>query len=204
LAFDIPHISAYALTIEDSTRLGKMRELGRLSEAEDEEVARQALHLQGRLETAGLIRYELSNYARPGAEALHNTNYWEHVSYMGLGPGAHSLYHEAGMAWRWHNAKDLKAWMEDPVGARSLPEELEPLQRAEEYILLRLRNASGLDIDLLAEEYQYELSPAQREYWSMLQVMGLAMEGSPWRLSAEGFNVADRITVELITRGDEL
>jgi oxygen-independent coproporphyrinogen III oxidase len=204
LAFDIPHISAYALTIEESTRLGKMRELGRLAEAEDEDVAQQALHIQSRLEAAGLNRYEVSNYARPGAEAVHNTNYWEHLSYMGLGPGAHSLYHEMGMAWRWHNAKDLKAWMDDPEAVRSMPEELEPLQRAEEYILMRLRNASGLDIDMLSEEYEYDLTSQQREYWSMLQVMGLAQRGESLRLTAEGFNVVDRITVELISRGDEL
>lgn len=204
LSFDIPHISAYALTIEESTRLGKMRQLGRLHEADDDEVARQALHLQDRLESAGCMRYEVSNYARKGSEAIHNTNYWRHISYLGLGPGAHSFWHESGQAWRWQNAPDLKAWVYDPMAARSEPEQLSDMQRAEEYVLLCLRNTEGLDPEILKNEYHYTLDQAQWSYWEQLVMMDLAHPGPNLRLNAEGFNLVDRITVELLTRHEVL
>jgi len=198
--FDPPHISAYALTIEESTRLGKMRDLGRLIEAEDEDLARQALHLQQRLESVGYTRYEVSNYAQKSCEAVHNTNYWRHVSYLGLGPGAHSFWHQEADAWRWQNASDLKQWIQDPSAARTEPEQLSTLERAEEYVLLRLRNAEGLDPEILEKQYSYILDHAQWTYWEQLVQMGLALPGSHLRLSAEGFNLVDRITVEVLTR----
>ncbi len=204
LAFEPPHVSAYALTIEESTRLGKLEALGRLQPAEDEHVARQALLLESRLEAAGLNRYEVSNYATKGNEAVHNTNYWRHISYLGIGPGAHSFWHKGNDAWRWSNARDLKAWMDYPVAARSEPEQLDSLQRAEEYVLLRLRNREGLDIAHLADEYAYAMSPEQHAYWDQLRFSGLALPGEPWTLTSEGFNLADRITVDLLTRHEAL
>jgi oxygen-independent coproporphyrinogen III oxidase len=204
LAFDPPHISAYALTIEESTRLGKLESLGRLRAAEDEQVAHQALLLEARLKDAGLERYEVSNYATKGNEAVHNTNYWRHISYLGIGPGAHSFWHSDNDAWRWNNERDLKAWMTDPEVARTEPEHLDSLQRAEEYILLRLRNREGLDTVYLKAEYEYEMSSEQHAYWDQLRFSGLALAGEPWRLSSDGFNLADRITVDLLTRHDAL
>jgi len=203
LAFNPPHISAYALTIEEGTRLGKLQELGRFESASDDNVANQAIVLEQRLAQSGLIRYEVSNYAVPGSEAVHNTNYWNHVPYLGLGPGAHSLWHENASAWRWHNEKDITAWLNNPTAVRSEPEILTDLQRAEEYILLRLRNKEGLDVETLVEEYQYMIQPEQSAYWANLVNMELAHYGDSLRLTSTGFNLVDRITVEFLTRHEE-
>lgn len=200
LAFEPPHVSAYALTIEESTRLGKLEALGRLQPADDERVARQALLLESKLLDGGLERYEVSNFATKGNKAVHNTNYWRHISYLGLGPGAHSFWHDNKEAWRWSNARDLKSWAADPQKARTEPEQLDGLQLAEEYVLLRLRNKEGLDIVHLKDRYDYDMSPEQHAYWNHLQMSGLAYPGEPWRLTSEGFNLADRITVDLLTR----
>jgi putative oxygen-independent coproporphyrinogen III oxidase len=91
LAFTPPHVSAYALTIEPGTRLGKAQALGRLAESDDTVVARHMDIVAETLSAAGIHRYEVSNFARAGHEAIHNSSYWEHVPYLGLGPGAHSL-----------------------------------------------------------------------------------------------------------------
>lgn len=202
LAFDPTHISAYALAIEESTRLGKLESLGRLQPAEDDKVANQALLLESRLTDAGLNRYEVSSYARKENEAVHNTNYWRHISYLGIGPGAHSLWHADKEAWRWNNERNLKAWMKDPSAARTEPEHLNSLQRAEEYVLLRMRKRDGFDTVYLTEEYDYTMSMEQHAYWDHLRLSGLALPSDPWRLSSEGFNLADRITYELLTRQD--
>lgn len=204
LAFDPPHISAYALTIEEGTRLGKLQELGRFESADDENVANQAIIMEERLAKAGLIRYEVSNYAIPGSEAIHNTNYWEHIPYLGLGPGAHSLWHEDASAWRWNNEKDITAWLNDPTSVRSEPETLTDLQRAEEYVLLRLRNKEGLDAETLRVDYRYTIMPEQSAYWANLVNMDLAHMGDKLRLTSSGFNLVDRITVEFLTRHDEI
>ena len=91
LAFSPPHISAYALMVEQGTRLGKQVELGRVTVPDDEQVATHFRHVQERLGEAGYLQYEVSNFALPGCEALHNTNYWRHVDYLGFGPSAHSF-----------------------------------------------------------------------------------------------------------------
>jgi len=91
LAFNPPHVSAYALTIEPGTRLGKAQSLGRLREPDDAVVARHMDIVAETLSAAGIHRYEVSNFARARHEAIHNSSYWEHVPYLGLGPGAHSL-----------------------------------------------------------------------------------------------------------------
>ncbi|MCH8496231.1 MAG: radical SAM family heme chaperone HemW, partial [Balneolales bacterium] len=79
LSFNPPHISAYALTIEPGTRLGKYAELGRLTESDDSDVAAHMKLVSEILGEHGLQRYEVSNFAREGHEAVHNSSYWEHV-----------------------------------------------------------------------------------------------------------------------------
>ena len=91
MTFNPPHISAYALTIEHNTRLAKQVELGRVKPADDDEVADQMDLLATSLVNYGLDRYEVSSFAKAGFQAKHNQIYWDHGSYLGLGPGAHVL-----------------------------------------------------------------------------------------------------------------
>jgi oxygen-independent coproporphyrinogen III oxidase len=112
LAYRPPHISAYSLTIEPRTRLGKQAGLGRLNPADDESVVRQARMIRDKLGSGGLERYEISNYAAPGQEAQHNSAYWRHENYLGMGPAAHSFYWPAGgdSAMRWYHPPDIHKW----------------------------------------------------------------------------------------------
>ena len=85
------HISAYQLSVEQGSALAAMVDKGQWSEADDELCARQYSILCQVLKEAGYNHYEISNFALPGYEARHNSAYWFHVPYVGLGPGAHSL-----------------------------------------------------------------------------------------------------------------
>lgn len=85
------HISAYQLSIEEGSALAKMVADGRYVEATDEQCRRQYDILCQALKRAGYHHYEISNFAKPGFEAVHNSAYWRRVPYIGLGPGAHSL-----------------------------------------------------------------------------------------------------------------
>ena len=85
------HISAYQLSIEEGSALAKMVADGRYVEASDEQCRRQYDTLCHCLGQTGYHHYEISNFAKPGFEAVHNSAYWRRVPYLGLGPGAHSL-----------------------------------------------------------------------------------------------------------------
>ena len=85
------HISSYQLSVEPGSMLAKLVERGQWSEAEDGLCHEQYSILCEMLSTAGYHHYEISNFALPGYEAKHNSAYWRHVPYVGLGPGAHSM-----------------------------------------------------------------------------------------------------------------
>ena len=110
LAYHPPHVSAYSLTIEPRTRLGKQAALGRLEPADDESVAAQARLIRETLASHDIHRYEISNYASPGEEAEHNSAYWSHENYLGLGPSSHTFFWLKPLAARWHHPHDIHAY----------------------------------------------------------------------------------------------
>ncbi|MBQ6243834.1 MAG: coproporphyrinogen III oxidase family protein [Bacteroidales bacterium] len=95
------HISAYQLSIEEGSALGEMVRHGRYIEAPQEQCAAQYALLCERLRAAGYVHYEISNWALPGREAVHNSAYWARHPYVGLGPGAHSF---DGTTRSWNNS----------------------------------------------------------------------------------------------------
>ena len=89
------HISSYQLSVEPGSMLARLVEKGRWSEASDELCQEQYEALCSALSAAGYHHYEISNFAQPGFEAVHNSAYWRHVPYVGFGPGAHSYINPA-------------------------------------------------------------------------------------------------------------
>ena len=89
------HISSYQLSVEPGSMLARLVEKGRWSEASDELCQEQYSALCAALAEAGYHHYEISNFAQPGYEAVHNSAYWRHVPYVGFGPGAHSYINPA-------------------------------------------------------------------------------------------------------------
>lgn len=147
IAMGPEHISAYQLSIEDGSQLAKDIADGKYSELPDDQCAAQYKLICDELREAGYRHYEISNWARPGKEAKHNSAYWTRRPYVGLGPGAHSLEtvidDSAPGGFRevrsW-NSESLTGW------TRSF-ETLSPKEIREEKIMLGLRRAEGIDID---------------------------------------------------------
>ena len=144
------HISAYQLSVEPDSALDGMIADGRCREASEESCARQYEILCEELSAAGYHHYEISNFALPGMEARHNSAYWRHVPYVGLGPGAHSLsILSDGHRCRSWNSPDLKLYLETfaPLGQRdtgcSGQETLSPVQLGIENVMLGLRTSLG-------------------------------------------------------------
>ena len=141
------HISSYQLSVEPGSMLARMVEKGMWSEASDELCERQYRILCETLAQAGYHHYEISNFAHPGYEAVHNSAYWRHVPYVGLGPGAHSFV--CGNLRMW-NKPDLKGYIADPCGIQE-HEELDAEQLVLEKIMLALRTSDGIQDAYLHE-----------------------------------------------------
>lgn len=197
LAFNPPHVSAYSLTIESNTRLGKQVELGRIVPKEEGKVANHFDLVNKKLSEQGIERYEVSNYSQPGAEAVHNSSYWHHENYLGLGPGAHSFWW-GEEAQRWHNERNLRAYLEGKK-IRSETEELIMEQLAEERLLMGLRTRRGVSIEELNKRYQYSLNGPQKDYLNRRESEQKLVYDNRIRLTNKGIKIADAIILDVIT-----
>lgn len=196
-SYNIKHLSAYHLTIEPGTMLGKMKEKGTLSEIDEDESASQFQLLIEKAVAAGFIHYEISNFGLPGFLSVHNSNYWKQVSYLGLGPSAHSFN---GYSRQW-NVRDVKKYIK-AVDSGCLDfdiEELDKKTRFNEYILTSLRTMWGISLDYVEvafdkEGYDYikNLSGKFIDYGLMKQ------EKNTLVLTNQGKMISDNIISELM------
>jgi oxygen-independent coproporphyrinogen-3 oxidase len=197
LKFNPPHVSAYSLTVEPRTRLGKQVELGRIQPPKDDHVADQFEMINDRLSAHGIRRYEVSNYSTPGAEAVHNSSYWNHKNYIGLGPGAHSFWWDENPR-RWENESDLKAYCSDTSQKES--EQLSMHELAEERIMMGLRTRVGISGKEMAEKYCYNFSNAQQDYLQKQKDRSiLTLTETGFALTDIGISIADSIILDFIT-----
>jgi oxygen-independent coproporphyrinogen-3 oxidase len=166
LACEPDHVSAYALVVEEGTRLAARVRRGELPAPDDDVLADDYDVADDVLSAAGLDWYEVSNWARTPSDACrHNLGYWRGDDWWGIGPGAHS--HVGGV--RWWNVRHPRAYaarLADGVSPAQAREVLTPDERYEERVLLAVRLAEGLPLA--------DLSPAGRERVAGLVADGLA------------------------------
>ena len=144
LSFNPPHISAYCLTVEPRTALHKQVDRGEVIAAPDEDQALQFELLAERLEAAGYVHYEISNYGKPDHFSRHNTSYWQGVPYIGIGPSAHSF---DGAVRRWNIANNNRYIGGVNAGEVYWEEERPTVQqRTNERIMTGLRTMWGVDL----------------------------------------------------------
>ena len=162
------HISAYQLSVEEGSALGRLASEGKYKEADENQCRAQYDALCSRLSAAGYEHYEISNFALPGFRAVHNSAYWERLPYTGLGAGAHSACMRDGVlnVRRWA-VEDVEGYIAgEPGGMERLSQEDIDIER----IMLGLRTVDGVCGDIL---------PADA-------VMELMAEGALCRSSSEG------------------
>ncbi len=190
------HISAYSLTVEPQTALGKWTEKGSFQPAEEDFVAEQFEWLQEQTEKAGYIQYEISNFGIPGQFALHNTNYWKGVPYLGLGPSAHSFDGKN----RGFNPASNSAYL-NSLDSHKIPFEIEFSSREDQIndrILTGLRTFWGLSTSELARDFGVDLSSIRSKEIEKLESQGwLSWEGKTLSLTKRGMLLADSIAAEL-------
>ena len=184
-----PHLSAYHLTIEPHTVFGNRMRRGLFSPVDEETGERHYFLLEEKMRQAGYVHYEISNFARPGFEARHNSNYWKGEKYVGIGPSAHS-YDKRGRRW---NVASNKLYLERlEKGTYYEEETLSLYDRYNEYVMTSLRTARGIDTEQLRKEFGPELSRYfRKEVSALLGDRQLHEEGGRIFLESKDFLISD-------------
>ncbi len=186
------HISAYSLTIEDRTAFGNWQKKGKLIAMDDDSSAQQFEVLMDILEANGYHQYEISNFCRPGYFSRHNSSYWSHERYLGIGPSAHSYNGES----RQFNVRNNSHYIKS-IENGLVPYEQETLSRENrinEYILTSIRTSQGLDLDYLKNKFGFELIYKEEHKVELLKRCGkIEISNNRIFLTKQGKLVADKI-----------
>jgi oxygen-independent coproporphyrinogen III oxidase len=194
--YDIPHLSCYALTVEEGTALDNHIKKGKSKKVDEDKAANHFEVLMSEMKRYGYEHYEISNFAQPDQFARHNSNYWLGVPYLGIGPSAHSF---DGKNRQWNvanNAQYLKS-----LDAEKVPftlEELTQTQRYNEYVLTTLRTKWGCDPSVIGAKFGKDyLKYFNKKVLQFVQNETVTTDGKKYVLSNQGRLLADRITMEL-------
>ena len=193
LSLPITHISAYALIVEEGTKLAAQIKRGQVNPVDDDLAAEKYLIADQAFTSAGFDWYELSNWAKPNSASKHNLAYWLGNNWWGAGPGAHS--HLNGKRfWNVKHPNLYKEKIESNQSPMAGSESLEELQRESERLMLSLRLPTGVAKKTLNEQQLLELS----EY-----VESGHLDQSNWNegratLTVDGRLIADRILRQIL------
>lgn len=196
ISLNIPHISAYALTVEADTALDHFIRKGKYTPVDDEKAASQFTMLMKSMNEAGYEHYEISNFALPGNYSQHNTAYWTGAKYLGIGPSAHSFN---GSIRRW-NVSHLGKYIEGLAAGSGIFEfeELTTNQQFNEYVMTAIRTMWGIDTDFVLKRFGQifldhltdECKNPEWQHW-------ISFRNNKIMLTAEGKLFADRIAAGL-------
>lgn len=190
LSLDIDHISAYALIVEDGTRLARQIEKGELTMPDDDLMADMYLLIDQQALQKGLKWYELSNWSKPGHQCRHNIAYWKSNNWWGLGPGAHSHIDQKRF-WNLKHPNTYKAKILAGESVVAGSEELTDEQRRDEYIMLAIRMPAGVRKVALTIS-QFERTMEYRKSGHVIETEDAI------RLTPQGRLIADRIVSEML------
>ena len=197
ISLKVNHISAYSLMYEHGTRLSTMRDKGLVEEVAEDSVAVMYDILVRELHDAGYQHYEISNFCLPGYHSRHNSSYWNLTPYLGLGVAAHS-YDGAVRRYNPSHLQDYLQTMKLHQPFAKAEQCTEP-ERYDEYVMLRLRTASGLGIEALQEMFSPKFSDFFIRKAKVLFAQGLLCEAEGNVFIPEHHvMVTDMITCELM------
>ena len=193
-----PHISAYSLTVEPRTALANAISKGKQIALDDEQSATQFIILNQHLTDVGYEHYEISNYSLPGCYAVHNTNYWRGIPYLGIGPSAHGFDGTTRYLNIANNAKYLAALTKNELP--EVIEELSEIDQFNEYIMTALRTQWGINLDKITSVFgknyaEHTLTQAKK----FIADEKLILKENQITLTQQGKLFADGIAAQLFT-----
>ena len=198
LEFQPQHLSLYQLMVEEGTPLAKRLSRGAIQLPDTDEVADMADWAEQTLSLAGLLPYEISNYAKPGRESSHNQLYWRLEPYLALGAGAHAYL----PGRRWWNVRNVRRYMEvvesgaDPLNGE---EQLSQAEEMREFLWLGLRQRRGADVDRFQAMFGKNPKAAFADTLHSLQQSGLLlMNEHAFVLTPRGRDLASMVARALV------
>lgn len=196
IGLDPGHISSYCLTVEPGTALGNWSQKGKFIPASEDFGAEQFELMQDYLEKAGYVQYEISNFGKPGAFAIHNTNYWKGMPYLGIGPSAHSFDGKTRQHNISNNVQYIKALQKDHL--LSEKDELSQSDILNEYLLTSLRTIWGTDLQKVKRQFGIDLLASKSTDIQFFLEDGLVkIEKENLLLTKQGKLLADYIAGKL-------
>ncbi len=199
LSLQPEHLSCYGLKVEEDTPLAARVEAGEVL-PDDDEQADLYLWTVERLNRAGYIQYEISNFARPGFESRHNLRYWLTQPYIGFGPGAHSDFGGRRYAW----IRDLEGYITGVLEGGVLLDSQDLIPQSDrggEYLMLRLRTNCGVEEWEYRRNYFMNFTPIE-ERLKEFAAQGWAEQTAEgrWRFTPKGFLVSNQLIGDLLER----
>jgi len=194
--YKIPHLSCYALTVEEKTPLHKQILLKKTVDVDPDKQARHFMILMEKLKQNGYEHYEVSNFAMPGFRSRHNSSYWQGKKYLGLGPSAHSY---DGIIRKWNVANNIKYIESINKGVvESETEVLTETQKFNEYIMISLRTKEGLNLETIKTNWgEDKLTTMKRRLEKFKEHNLVNAAGTTIQLTNEGMLMADGIASDL-------
>lgn len=196
IALNVPHISAYSLTFEERSLLTKKLQRGEIEETDEEVYLTMFRVLREKLSSAGILPYEISNFARPGFESQHNSAYWNAIPYIGIGPSAHSFN---GTSRQW-NIANTRQYVENIQHGQCYfeIEELDTNTRFNELVMTSLRKCEGINLTSVQKQFGTKyLTHLTKEAVKFIQNGTLMQDDERMWLTEEGIFISDYIIEEL-------
>jgi len=196
IEYQVPHISSYSITVEPNTALAKLISKEKQANMDEGQSANQFLMLIDQLSESGFDHYEISNFSKPGMHSRHNSNYWDGVSYLGIGPSAHSFN---GESRQWNISNNSKYI--DSIELKKVPAETEFLStenKINEYIMTSLRTSKGMNLQLIALKFGSDYSnEIHNSLETFIEKEWVTINEQMVALTREGKLFADHIASEL-------
>lgn len=194
----VKHISTYTLQIERHTVLYDKLRRGKIKKMKDKDIIALYDVIYKMLSKAGFKRYEVSNYAKPGFECIHNKKYWDDSAYLGFGVSAHSYID----GYRYYNTKRLDTYidaMNENKSAVYRKEYVSDAEHREERIMLSLRTIKGLDLEKFKQDFKEDLLRSRAEQIKKLTELKMVEVVDGYlRITEPNFNVSNQIILELV------
>ena len=202
ISFETPHISAYSLTVEPRTALASAIKRGQDIPLNDEQSAAQFITLIDKLQEGGFEHYEISNFSKTGKYAVHNTNYWRGITYLGIGPSAHGFNGNV----RYLNVANNAAYLSS-MELGKIPESTEELDlydRFNEYVMTSLRTMWGTSLDKITADFgKFFLADTLKNIQQFVERQWLITENNHIKLTTDGKLFADHIASELFLSAED-
>lgn len=194
----ISHFSVYSLTVEEDTPLAHTIQTGKMKLPDENTADSLWITARDRLIASGFCQYEVSNFALPGFESLHNLNYWKSGNWIGVGPAASGTLRHGTEAVRETNTRDIQHWLKTPGQAHET-EEITKKQHIQEYIMMGMRLLRGISIPDFSERFSVDIMDLMPRTITAWQAKGyLVHSDNRLYLTSEGILYLNRFLSDVI------